>query len=182
MPRIAVTFLTLFLLWLIVAQVNHALSDIHVYLFVGGLFVTYSALSFRLRDGLIVSFLGGLLCDASMPLAPGLSGPALTFAHTHTLLFLCAHVVVFRLRDRIPRNETAARVLVALFTNLAVFLLFSFVHITQTPAAAEAWPRIIVDLACSQVFLALIAPWFFALQTSALVLARVERETLAGTS
>ena len=49
----------------------------------------------------------------------------------------------------------------------------------DTPAPAAIWPRLIVDLLCSQVFLVLIAPWFFALQTRALTLARVPRETYA---
>jgi hypothetical protein len=176
--RIFITFLTLLLLWTLVAQVNHVLSGTHVYLFTGGLFIAYAALALGLRDGLIVSFLAGLLCDASMPLAAELSRTALAFAHTHTLLFVLAHTIVYHLRDRIPRDQTLVRVTVALFANFGIFLLFSFVHIGRSPAPAVAWPRLIVDLLCSQVFLALIAPWFFALQHRALVLARIERDSL----
>jgi hypothetical protein len=44
------------------------------------------------------------------------------------------------------------------------------------PAPAAAWPRQIADLVCSQVFLALIAPWFFALQHRALALTGTTRE------
>jgi hypothetical protein len=179
MPRIVVAFLTSVLLWLLAAQVNHALSGLRVYLFVGGLFVAYPALAFRLRDGMIVSFLSGLLCDANIPLAPDLSRWALALGHTHALLFVCAHAVIYRIRDRIPREETVARVLVALFANLGIFVLFSIVHVSQNPLPREIWPRIMVDLACSQVFLALVAPWFIALQTRTLVLFRVERDGLA---
>jgi hypothetical protein len=178
MPRVLATFLTLLLLWVLVAQLNHALSGMQVYLFVGGLFVAYSALVLRLREGLIASFLGGLLCDASLPIDPELGRVAFGLAHTHTLLFVFAHIIVFNLRDRIPRAETAVRVLVALFCNLGIFLLFSFVHINRSPAPAAVWPRLIADLACSQVFLALVAPWFFALQTQALALARTQRDNL----
>jgi rod shape-determining protein MreD len=84
--------------------------------------------------------------------------------------------VVFHLRDRLPRDDTLARVIVALLANLALFLLFSFIQIARSPAPAVAWPRLIADLACSQVFLALVAPWFFALQLRAVSLAGSSRE------
>jgi rod shape-determining protein MreD len=169
MRRIAVTFLTLLLLWSLVAQIDHMASGLHVYLFAGGLFVTYAALMLPLRDGLIATMFGGLLHDATTPVYFG----------THLLLFATAHVIVYHLRDRIPREDTTARVLVALFANLAIFLLFSFTQIHHAPLPAALWPRLIADLACSQIFIALVAPWFFALQARALVLAGVERDSLA---
>jgi rod shape-determining protein MreD len=168
MRRVLVLFATLFLLWALVAQANHALADIRIYLFPGALFVLYAALAFPLQAGLTVSLLGGLICDANSPVAFG----------THTLLFALTHAVVFHLRDRLPRTDTVGRVVVALLANLGLFLLFSFVQIGRSPAPAAVWPRLIVDLVCSQVFLALVTPWFFALQRRALVLARVEREGL----
>ena len=58
MRRTLVTFLTLLLLWAVVAQVNHVL-DGHVYLFLGGLFVAYAALQLPLRDGLTAVLLAG---------------------------------------------------------------------------------------------------------------------------
>ncbi|MES1167369.1 MAG: hypothetical protein ABUL68_05140 [Pseudomonadota bacterium] len=179
MVRVALIFLTQLLLWVLVAQANHALSGLHVYLFASGLFIAYPALAFGLREGMIVSFLGGLLCDANVALAPDLSRSALALAHTHALLFVCAHAIIYHLRDRLPREETFARVLVVLFSNLGIFLVFSLAKASRLPASAEIWPRLIVDLACSQVFLVLIAPWFFALQRQVLALANVQRESLA---
>jgi rod shape-determining protein MreD len=158
--------LTLILLWTLVAQINHALAELRVYLFVGSLFVVFSALKLPLRSGLAASLIGGLICDANSPANFG----------THTLLFAAAHAVVFHLRDRLPRDDTIARLIASLLTNLALFLTFSFVQIARSPSPAAVWPRLILDLACSQVFLALIAPWFFALQHRALVLAGVQRE------
>jgi cell shape-determining protein MreD len=163
------TALTLLLLWTLVAQINHALSEFRVYLFTGSLFVTFAALKLPLRAGLAASLLGGVLCDANSPADFG----------THILLFAATHAVVFHLRDRLPRDDTVSRVIVALLTNLAVFLLFSFIQIARSPAPAAVWPRLIADLACSQVFLALIAPWFFALQHRALVLTGADRELSA---
>jgi rod shape-determining protein MreD len=165
--RLAFTVaLTLALLWALVAQVNHVLTGVRVYLFVGSLFLTYAALKLRLHAGLGATLLGGLICDANAPVDFG----------THTLLFAAAHAIVFNLRDGLPRDDTIARVIVALLTNLALFLVFSFIQIASSPAPAAAWPRLIVDLLCSQVFLALVAPWFFALQHRSLVLVRAERE------
>lgn len=161
-----VTALTLLLLWTLVAQVNHSLGGLRVYLFVGSLYVTFAALKLPLRSGLGASLLGGLLCDATAPVTFG----------TQTLLFATAHAVIFHLRDRIPRDDTVARLIVALLTNLALFLVFSFIEISRSPAPAAVWPRLIADLACSQVFLTAIAPWFFALQHRSLSLAHADRE------
>ena len=169
MRRTLVAFLTLFVLWVVVGQVNHALSGFHVYIFVGGLFVTYAALQLPLREGLAAVLLAGLLSDAQAPVRFGL----------HSLLFAVAFVIIFNIRDHLPRDETVARVFVALLSNLGIFLVFSFALIGRNPAPGAVWPRLIFDLLGSQVFLALVAPWFFALQARALVIANVERDSLA---
>ncbi len=168
MRRGLVTFLTLLLLWVIVAQANHYLAQLHVHLFVGGLFVAFVALRLPHRAGLGAVLLGGMLCDATAPVRFG------TFA----LLFLVAHAVIFNLRDRLPREETIVRVLVALLANLGLFLVLSFILIGDAPSPAAAWGRLFFDLLCSQVVIALIGPWFFALQGRALDLARTEPLTL----
>lgn len=169
MRRIAVTFLTLLLLWTLTTQLSDLLSGLHVYLFAGGLFVAYAALMLPLRDGLVASSLGGLLHDSA---SPGYFGTSL-------ILFGTAHVIVYHLRDRMPREQTAVRVLVALFANLGIFLLFSLIQIRHAPVPSATWPRLGGDLLCSQIFVVLVAPWFFALQTRALVLVGVERDSLA---
>ena len=69
--------------------------------------------------------------------------------------------------------------MVALLTNLGIFLVFSFFQIAHAPSPAAVWPRLIVDLLVSQIFIVLVAPWFFALQGEGLLLARVERERLS---
>ena len=177
MRRTFVTFFTLLVLWVIVGQVNHTLANAqiirllfgaHVYLFVGGLFITYAALQLPLRDGFGAVLLAGLLSDATAPVPFGLN----------TLLFAGTFAVVFNIRDHLPREETMARVIVALLANLALFLVFSFALIGRVPAPGAVWPRLIADLIYSQVFLLVIAPWFFALQARTLVLARVERDGL----
>ena len=86
---------------------------------------------------------------------------------------------MFHIRDRVPRDDNIAAIIVVLLTNLALFLVFSFGQIHGSPAPAAVWPRLIADLVCSQVFLALVTPWFFALQARTLVLARVQRADTA---
>jgi rod shape-determining protein MreD len=166
--RAVVTFLVLLLLWVLVSQLNHALAGWHVFLFIGGLFITYPALALPLRDGLAATLVIGLVFDAASPVTFGL----------HALLFGLAHTWLFNLRDRLPRDELAARVVIALLANLALFLVFSFTQISRSPAPGLAWTRLIGDLLCSQVVIAAIAPWFFALQRRSLVLARAVRGEL----
>lgn len=164
--RALILFLTLFLLWFVVSEVNHALASWRVYVFLGGLFVAYSALTQPLRAGLAASLLAGLMCDANAPVE---------IMGTHLLLFAAAHLTVLKVRDRVPRNDTMSQVITALLINLALFLAFS---VTQIGRSA-AWQRLLADLLFSQALLVLLAPWFFALQSRALVLGRVDRDSLA---
>lgn len=169
MRRSLALFLPLLLLWFLVTEVNHAVTGLRIYIFFGSLFITFAALMRPLRAGIAAAIFGGLICDANSPVPFG----------THVLLFTAADVIIFNIRDRVPRDDTVARIFVALLANLALFLVFSFAQIGQSPAPAAAWTRLIADLVCSQIFLALIAPWFFALQTRALALGRSGRESLA---
>ena len=169
MRRLLILFACSLVLWAIVTQLNHSLSGAHIYLFVGGLFVTFATLTQPFVTGLWSAVVIGLVFDANTPVAFG----------THLILFAATHLGVFRLRDRIPRGDTLSRVTVAVLANLALFLVLSFVQLMRSPAIAGNWPRLIFDLICSQVFLALVAPWYFALQARSLVLARVERENFA---
>ena len=162
MRRAFVIFLTLVLLWAVLSELNHLVTRQHIYFWIGGLFVTYSALVLSPRPGLLATLLAGLLCDASAPIPFG----------THALLFATAHAIIFNIRDRVPRDDTAGRVIIALLANLSLFIVFSLFLITRLPFLAATWPRLIVDLICSQILIVLIAPWFFALQSAALELAR----------
>lgn len=163
MRRFLTLSATLLLLWAIVTQVNDALSGFRVYLFPASLFVVFAALTQPLRSGLFTSAVGGLICDANSPVAFGL----------HGLLFAAAHIIVFHVRDRVPRDDNVTAIIVALLANLALFLVFSFTQIHSSPAPAAVWPRLVVDLLCTQVFVALVTPWFFAFQARALDTAQI---------
>jgi rod shape-determining protein MreD len=165
MRRTLALFLSSIVLWTLVTQLNDALAGWRVYLFAGSLFVAFAALTQPHGPGLAATILGGLVCDAHAPVPFGL----------HALLFAAAHLALFRIRDRVPRGDNVAAIIVVLLTNLALFLMFSFTQIHAAPLPGATWPRLIADLVCSQVFLALVTPWFFALQAGALKLARVSR-------
>jgi rod shape-determining protein MreD len=154
---------TLLLLWALLAQINDLLSLYRVYLFGGALFVAFAAITQPLRTGLFASCIGGLICDANAPVAFG----------THLLLFAVAHTMIYRIRDRVPHDDNIAVTVVTLLANLALFLVFSFAQIHRSPSPAAVWPRLLMDLVCSQVFLLLVTPWFFALQGRSLELAQV---------
>jgi rod shape-determining protein MreD len=54
--------------------------------------------------------------------------------------------------------------MVSLLANLGLFLALGFLRIDAGGESARSWMRSFADLLFSQVVLALIAPWFFALQ------------------
>ena len=162
-------FLTLYLLRALVAEANNALSGLHVWLFAGGLFVTYSALAMPFREGFAASLLGGLLCDCVSPVGFG----------THAVLFAFSHTVVFNLRERLQREETAVRVIVALLVNLGLFLSITALRMRASHIGFGSWPRLVSDLFWSEAALLVAAPWFFALQLRTLELARAKPSRLA---
>jgi rod shape-determining protein MreD len=157
-----VLFLTLYLLRALVAEANTALSGLHVWLFAGGLFVGYSALMVPFQQGFAACVLGGLLCDSVSPVPFG----------THAALFGVAHAAVYNMRERLQRDETAVQLVVVLAVNAAFFLVITLVRVRHVPAGADVWPRLLSDFAWSQAAVALAAPWFFALQTRSLEIAR----------
>ncbi|MBL9202194.1 MAG: hypothetical protein JNL39_16915 [Opitutaceae bacterium] len=157
------------LLWALVAQLNHALASWRIHVFTGGLFVVFAALTQPHRAGLAAVLLAGLVCDAHAPVPFGL----------HGLLFAAAHELLFRVRNRVPRNDAVVATAVALVVNLALFLAISFTQIHHAPVPSAAWARLLMDLLASQIVLALVCPWWSALQARALALARVPRFDIA---
>ncbi|MDF3059058.1 MAG: hypothetical protein K0R17_3273 [Rariglobus sp.] len=143
------------LLVLLVGQLNHYLALWQMHVWCGGLFVAFVALRLGYRTGAASVFAAGLLLDAGVPAAFGTQG----------FLFLAAHAVIFTVRARAPRDETIIGVMVALFANLGLFLALCFLRMDSTMDPAQSWMRAFADLLISQIVLALIAPWFFAVQT-----------------
>jgi rod shape-determining protein MreD len=146
------------LLWVCVSQFNHYLAPLHVSVFVGGLLVSFSALRLGFREGWWASILIGLLVDSSAPVSFGF----------HALLFAIAHVGIFNLRGRFPREETLFGLLVALLTNIALFLTVTVSLLHRSPTPLSMLPRLLVDLLASELLVFLAAPWFFSIQEHSL--------------
>ena len=166
MSRLIALFLTLVLLWAAVARINDALTGAHIHFFVGGLFIAYAAFALPRPAGLLAAMLAGAVCDARAPVPFG----------THVLLFAAAAALLQALRERVPHDHLPGRVTIALAANLALFLALSLLESLRAPAAAHLGSRLVADLLGSEIFLALIAPWFFAFQEKALTLVPAPRE------
>ena len=158
--RLLILTMATLLLALLLGQLNHYLAVWQIHVWCGGLFVAFAALRLGYSTGASAAFISGLLLDAGEPVAFG----------TQAFLFLAAHAFIYKIRARAPRGETVVGVVVALIANLALFLALSFIRIDPAVDTARAWLRVFADLLVSQITIALIAPWFFAVQTRLLEL------------
>jgi cell shape-determining protein MreD len=143
----------LLLIWLL-GQLNHYLAVWQIQVWCGGLLVAFTGLRMGYRTGATAAFVAGLLLDAGEPVAFG----------TQALLLLAAHAVIFTVRNRAPREEILVGVVFALIANLGLFLALCFLRIDTSFDPGAVWMRAFADLLVSQIVLAVVAPWFFALQ------------------
>lgn len=150
-------------LCVMIGQANHHLSPLAITLSAPGLVVAFAALRLPLGAGLAAAFTAGLWLDAAAPVAFG----------RHAALLGLAFCLVHRVRGRLPRNETVVGVVAALFVNLALFVALAFLDLGQLPDPASGGARLLADLMASQLFTALVGPWFLAFQMAALRLVRV---------
>ena len=161
MRRTLIFFLTQFLLWVLLSQVNHELTPWGIALFFGGLFVGFSALHFERREALVGAFAAGFLHDVGTPLPFG----------THAVVFAAAVIFLQHVRHRLNRHEGLITVMVILIANLGLFLAVSAVAARLLPDVGGFTSRVFSDLIASQLTLALVTPWFLALQSKTLEIA-----------
>lgn len=169
-----VLFANLLLLWL-TGLANHHLSQsylpgfgpVTLYLYTAGLFVVYPALRLDALHGTAATLFTAFAWDALTPAPFG----------THLVLLGLVHATLLYGRSRFPKDEPVFATVVALLANLFLFLALSFFLVGANPRPAEAWLRLFIDLIASQIVIALVAPWFMALQRELLALARLHPET-----
>lgn len=145
------------ILMTIVRQTNHLLAPSGLSIWLGGLIITVAALHLNPKTGFAGCFLLGLMMDAWSPLGFG----------THALLFGAAQIIIGRIRNRFAAQELTIGITVALITNLILFVFITFIAIGRSSGATISGVRLLSDLVLSQILLALITPWFFALQNRA---------------
>lgn len=163
-PRWIVIVLANALLVFLGGQLNHYLAHWSVSVFLLGACLPLAGLCLRYRPGLIAMFLSGLVVDAAR--APVFFGSSAVLL---AILFTCWHAM----RLRLPREGLAPQIVGALLANLVLFLAQPLLLGFAT-AAGTTWSRFLVDLALSEVVVALVIPWFFALQGQALLLRGVD--------
>ena len=174
-PRWLIVLLANLLLWWLAGLANNYLyrfsflwlDYVSVHLYVGGLFVVYSALRLDRKHALVAVVLTGVMIDAVEPVPFG----------TSVVLLGLILATLFYGRQRFPREGSVFGIVVALFSNLFLVIALSFLLVGANPRPAEAWLRIFVDLLASQLVLVLITPWFLALQDRAMELVQIHPET-----
>jgi cell shape-determining protein MreD len=161
------------LLLMLQGQANHYLSRWQIHLWLGALVITPVALHLAYRPGLLLVLLSGLLWDASTPVGFGL----------HAFLFALGHLIIYRIRSRLAREETPVIVLVTVLANLGLLVLLNLRYLGAEPDPGRVGARMFVDLLLAQVAIALIAPWFTALLLRGIAVAggREPEETLLAT-
>jgi cell shape-determining protein MreD len=161
-PRWLIVFAANLLLCWLVGLLNDLLAPGAVHVYIGGLFVVYSALRLDRKHGLIAVVLTGLLVDATAPVPYG----------TSMLLFGLVHATLLYGRQRFPREGAVFGI-----ANLFLVIALSFLLVGANPRPGAAWLRIFADLIASQLALLVITPWFLALQDRAMELASIHPET-----
>ena len=146
-------------LWAITAQINHYLAPWHLSLFTGGLAIAFPALRLPQRDIWRIVLPLGLWHDAASAAPFG----------AHMLLFLLAAALIRRFRARIPRTDTIVGILAAILANTLVIIALTIALAMRGHLhAANLW-TLALNTTLSAVFIALVARWYFALQTRALI-------------
>lgn len=158
MLRVLILFLVHLLLWGIFATLNHAVAPWQLYLYTGGLFITYAGLKLDARTGLAVALLSGCLFDAGAPVTFGQQ------AITHALGFLW----LYRMRNRIAHDIPVIQASVAVLANSALYLALFVIHFHHLNSFATIWPRFLWEMLFSSLLVGLVAPWVMALQSEAL--------------
>ncbi len=156
-------FICALILAALTKQLSHSVGGWGISLWLGGLLIAFPALRLAPQQGFNACFLIGLLVDATTPLPFGLNA----------FLFSVAHLVIVRVRNRFAAASTVAGTVAGLITNLVLYVILTSVVLGGSPDAPFSGLRFLSDLILSQLTLALIAPWFFALQEKALFIARV---------
>jgi rod shape-determining protein MreD len=156
--RVLTLFMTQLLLWTLLAVINHHLTDWQLYLYTGGLFVTFAGLLMGPREGMAAAILSGFIFDA---------GSSVTFGQ-NALLHGIGFLLLFKLRSRLAHEETAVQVVVAIIANILLYLVRFVLLFSQLTSFSGMWSRFLWELVFSSVAVGLLVPWTFALQAKAL--------------
>lgn len=160
MIRLTAIFLVQYLLWFIAGMLNHSLAAWQIYIYTGGLFVTYAALYAGPREGLIAVILNGFLFDAASPVPFG----------QHALLQAAAFTILHHMRARLAYGELLVQTAAVLIVNLVLFAAKCALQSGRMLPLSLVAERLFWDAFFSSLVLALLVPWTFALQDKVLAI------------
>jgi hypothetical protein len=171
--RWLVVFAGNFVFLFAVAQLNHHLTNLplpgisngQVYLFLLGLPLAFVALRLTLGLAVLTTVVTALAYEAGTPLPNGaiLLPAAACVCVTHAL------------RPHFNRFEPSSALIAALIINLVMIVALTLIIAYRGGGISLA--RVLVDLAISQLALALLTSWFFAAQMALLELFGFNLET-----
>ena len=154
--RISILFLLNGVLYLLLGQLNTVISGFSLYLHADALYIIFFGLFLNRFSGLFYSALLGLLVDAMNPAPNG------SFALAYIGLWLFFVWCQRRIRRQNPLHIRTVAILGQFFLLSAVTLIM----IGKSGAHAVYWPRLLIDMAFSLVFVFLTAsPWCFFQKT-----------------
>lgn len=142
------------MLGLLTRLLNHHLAVWQVHASVGGLAVAFPALRLHPKAAMWTAFCAGLAMDALTPVYFG----------QNALLMLAACSLIVGVRHRIPRDELPVGIAVAVIANLLLICARTVIFAPDWPDTGDGWLRVFSDLVASQLLIAAVTPWFFALQ------------------
>src|SRR5690606_14472132 len=122
-PRSILVVLANLLIILLTAELNHYLSPLSVYIYLGGALLTFGILRMSLRQGLLANGLTGLVLDSLDPFP---------FGHTFLLVVAC-HAVVFSIRGHFARENVRSGVLVAIGVNAVMMTVCTIYAAPEAP-------------------------------------------------
>ena len=151
------------LLIALIAEINHHLTPLSLYIFPGGLLLAFAVLRLRLRQSLLANGFTALAFDALNPLP---------FGQTF-LLFLSCHTLAFSLRGHFAKENPKYGAFVAAGMNIVLFIAITLTIAGKNFSEID-WQRTLIDGALSTIFVLFLAPWFFSLQQTALAFVGID--------
>lgn len=145
-------------LMLVTRELNHAFSGAALSVFAWGLPVAFAALRLDFTSGWRSVVLLGLMTDALAPVPFG----------THAVIFLSLFVLIYRTRQRVPRDETLVGVVYAVVATVIIYLTLSLALVWHAPLPGRQVGRLFSEAGLSALLVALLGPWFLALNEHAL--------------
>jgi len=142
------------LLLFLVQLTNSMLSWTGLYVYLGGLYVLFSASFCHWRSGLLAVLATGLLYDAMHPVPFGLSMALLGFAY----------LVALRVSPQIDPHSPLHFVLVGLVLNALLFLAMTLTLGRGYLGNGAYWAQAGLDFLASAVAVALVGHWFHGFQ------------------